>query len=233
MHQLNLNLRLPILPLLFLAVITLLTANLVQAHRIDIPAGEKACFFEDLHVEDQVCTRVSLDLDQELLSRGGIRLAYSDFAFLSYPCCSCSDVFGSCSDHALDWTMTLEIRNVNLKPRSNSTRQRYVTARVDDDHLSGRGGREHGYRFLRESIFSSLLLIRPSQVRFAYEVLRPVDEIHGVVGSPRADLLGSQSTRSYKTRPRRPCPASTANQREPTRSQRRKTGGIRIASATR
>ncbi|KAH8085267.1 supernatant protein factor, C-terminal domain-containing protein [Filobasidium floriforme] len=54
MHHLNLNLRLPILPLLFLAVITLLTTSLVQAHRIDIPAGEKACFFEDLHVEDQM-----------------------------------------------------------------------------------------------------------------------------------------------------------------------------------
>jgi hypothetical protein len=37
-------------------MITLLTTNLVQAHRIDIPAGEKACFFEDLHVEDQVRT---------------------------------------------------------------------------------------------------------------------------------------------------------------------------------
>jgi hypothetical protein len=56
MHHLNLNLRLPILPLFFLVMITLLTTNLVQAHRIDIPAGEKACFFEDLHVEDQVRT---------------------------------------------------------------------------------------------------------------------------------------------------------------------------------
>jgi hypothetical protein len=229
MHHLNFNLRLPILPLFFLAVITLLTTNLVQAHRIDIPAGEKACFFEDLHVEDQVRTAcLQISITSSRLS--GHTVGLLRFRFLSVSLLFTARTY---SDHALDWTITLEFRTINLKPRSDSTRQRYVTARVDDDHLSGRGGREHGYRFLRESIFSSLLLIRPSQVRFAYEVLRPVDEIHGVVGSPRADLLGSQSTRSYKTRPRRPCPASTANQREPTRSQRRKMGGIRIASATR
>lgn len=97
MHHLNLNLRLPILPLLFLTIITLLTTNLVQAHRIDIPAGEKACFFEDLHVEDQVRYRVSSDHVTQLLFEGGIRLAYCDFAFFSYPCCSCSDLLGSCS----------------------------------------------------------------------------------------------------------------------------------------
>jgi hypothetical protein len=97
-----------------------------------------------------------------------IRLAYCDFAFLSYPRYSCSDILGSCSDHALDWTMTLEIRTINLKPRSNSTRQRYATARVDDDHLSGRSGREHGYRFLREFAFSSPLPLP----RFVDKVIR-------------------------------------------------------------
>ena len=168
MHHLNLNLRLPILPLFFLAVITLLTTNIVQAHRIDIPAGEKACFFEDLHVEDQVRTAcLQISITSSRLS--GHTVGLLRFRFLSVSLLFTARTY---SDHALDWTITLETRTINLKPRSNSTRQRYVTARVDDHHLSGRGGWEHGYRFLRELMISSLLLVRPSQVRSVDKVLR-------------------------------------------------------------
>jgi hypothetical protein len=93
MHQLNLNLRLPILPLLFLAVITLLTANLVQAHRIDIPAGEKACFFEDLHVEDQVRTAcLQISVTSSRLSGHTVAISLPFRVLVVY----CSDVFGSC-----------------------------------------------------------------------------------------------------------------------------------------
>lgn len=38
---------------ILLLVCAVLSA-LVAAHRIDIPAGGKECFFEDLHTEDKV-----------------------------------------------------------------------------------------------------------------------------------------------------------------------------------
>lgn len=31
---------------------------LVSAHLIEVPAGKKECFFEDLHVHDKVCAPV-------------------------------------------------------------------------------------------------------------------------------------------------------------------------------
>lgn len=39
-----------------LALVALLVAR-VQAHTIDLDAGAKECFFEDLHTEDKVSTR--------------------------------------------------------------------------------------------------------------------------------------------------------------------------------
>lgn len=38
----------------WLTICLLVGAALVSAHRIDIAAGKKECYFEDLHQEDQV-----------------------------------------------------------------------------------------------------------------------------------------------------------------------------------
>jgi hypothetical protein len=48
-----LSLRFSFLPLLVLLILGLLSST-TSAHRIDVAPGVKECFFEDLHVEDQV-----------------------------------------------------------------------------------------------------------------------------------------------------------------------------------
>jgi hypothetical protein len=43
----------------FLAALLFLP-QIISAHSIEVPAGKKECFFEDLHVNDKVCIPVNL-----------------------------------------------------------------------------------------------------------------------------------------------------------------------------
>lgn len=60
----------------FLLCLSLL-ASRVTAHMIEVPAGKKECFFEDLHVNDKVCGSLGPQVlylrlldDSNLSSRG-------------------------------------------------------------------------------------------------------------------------------------------------------------------
>jgi hypothetical protein len=65
------------LPVLLLAVIVYFISTFANAHTIEVAASQKECFFEDLHVHDQVpitpiygfgCSRISVD-DSYISSR--------------------------------------------------------------------------------------------------------------------------------------------------------------------